>query len=73
MAKQWSPELRELSSEYFEYGGVRVKTTNGGFGILSIDYQNKIYTVSLLTGNAEKSDLTFHSADEMIKAGWAVD
>jgi hypothetical protein len=73
MANQWSPGLRELSKEYFEHDGVRVKTTKGDFGILNIDYQNKIYTVSLLTGNSENNDLTFRSAEEMIKAGWAVD
>jgi hypothetical protein len=73
MAKKWSPKLRELSGEYFEYDGIRVKTTKGGFGILNIDYRNKIYTISFPHGNAVSHDLTFHSADEMINAGRAVD
>ena len=39
----WSNELIELSEEYLNYDGVNVKTQKGDFGILNIDYQNKIY------------------------------
>ena len=67
----WSRELQELSEIYFEYNGTYVKSINGEFGILSIDYQNKIYTITI------KPELTksysFHSTSEMIKSGWAVD
>jgi hypothetical protein len=38
----WSKELTELSEEYLKYDGVNVKSKNGQFGILNIDYENKI-------------------------------
>ena len=43
----WSKELKELSKTYFEYDGMNCKSSKGEFGILSIDDQNKIYTVLL--------------------------
>jgi hypothetical protein len=71
--KMWSEELQELSEEYFEYNGVNVKTQKGDFGILNIDYQNKIYTISLLTENIRNLNLTFNSVEELLQSGWAVD
>ena len=67
----WSKELQKLSAIHFQYDGTHCKSSKGEFGILSIDYQNKTYTVLL------KSELTqsysFNSISEMIKSGWAVD
>ena len=69
----WSEELTELSEEYLNYDGVNVKTKKGDFGILNIDYQNKIYKINLLTENKKNLNLTFNSVSEIISAGWAVD
>jgi hypothetical protein len=68
----WSKELQELSEEYLEYDGVSVKSKNGQFGIINIDYENKVYEIILLN-SVENQILTFNSVDEMIKSGWAVD
>jgi hypothetical protein len=35
----WSKELIKLSREYFNCGNTSVKSQNGGFGILNIDYR----------------------------------
>jgi hypothetical protein len=67
----WSKELSKMSREYLNYNGTHVKSTNGNFGVLSIDYQNKIYTISIKPDFTE--NLTFHSVGDMIKSGWAVD
>jgi hypothetical protein len=67
----WSKELIELSREYLNYNGTHVKSTNGNFGVLSIDYQNKIYTISLKPEFTE--NLTFNSVEDIIKSGWSVD
>jgi hypothetical protein len=67
----WSKKLRELSKTALEYDGVHVKSSNGNFGILNIDYENKIYTISIKPDF--NINLTFHSVQEIIKAGWAVD
>ncbi|MDR1625053.1 MAG: hypothetical protein LBT33_00815 [Spirochaetia bacterium] len=69
----WSKELIELSKEYLNCSGVSVKTQKGDFGILDIDHKNKVWTINLLTENTRNLSLVFHSADELIKAGWAVD
>jgi len=69
----WSNELTELSEEYFNYDGVNVKTKKGDFGILNIDYKNKIYKINLLTENKKNLNLIFNSVSEIISAGWAVD
>jgi hypothetical protein len=68
--KKWSDELIELSREYLEIDGVNVKSVNAEFGILNIDYENKIYTINFLSSS---QSLTFNSVDEIINAGWAVD
>jgi hypothetical protein len=68
----WSKELQELSEEYLEYDGVNVKSKNGQFGIINIDYENKVYEIILLN-SIENQILTFYSVDEIIKAGWVVD
>jgi len=69
----WSNELIELSEEYLNYDGVNVKTQKGDFGILNIDYENKIYKINLLTENKNNLNLIFNSVFEMIDAGWVVD
>jgi len=69
----WSNELIELSEEYLNYDGVNIKTQKGDFGILNIDYQNKIYKINILTENKNNLNLTFNSVSEIISAGWAVD
>jgi hypothetical protein len=67
----WSKQLQELSKIYFEIDGTHVKSLKGNFGVLSIDKKSKLYTISI------KPDfnisLTFHSVQEMINSGWAVD
>ena len=68
--KKWSDELINLSREYLEIDGVNVKSLKAEFGILNIDYENKIYTINFLSSN---QILTFYSVDEIINAGWAVD
>ena len=68
--KKWSDKLIELSEEYLNYTGTPVKSLNAQFGILTIDYENNIYTITIR--NSEQT-FTFNSVDEMINAGWAVD
>jgi hypothetical protein len=68
--KSWSESLIEQSKLYLQIDGVNVKSINGQFGILNINYQNRIYTINILTSN---QSLTFHSVDELINAGWVVD
>ena len=68
--KKWSEELIELSREYLNYNGVNVKSLKPEFGILTIDYENNIYTITLRNTN---QTLTFNSVEEIINAGWAVD
>jgi hypothetical protein len=67
----WSKQLQEISEIYFKIDGTHIKSTNGNFGILSIDYQNNIYTISIKP--EFNVNLTFHSVQEMIKSGLAVD
>jgi hypothetical protein len=67
----WSKQLQELSKVYFEIDETHCKSTNGNFGVLSIDKKNKIYTISIKPDFNVK--LTFNSVSEMITAGWAVD
>jgi hypothetical protein len=69
----WSKELIELSREYLNYDNTSVKSQSGDFGIINIDYKNKIWTIRLLTENTKNLNLIFHSIDDIIKAGWAVD
>lgn len=68
--KKWSDELIELSREYLEIDGIHVKNLNSDFGILNIDYQNKIYTISFLTSNRV---LQFFSVEDILNSGWVVD
>lgn len=68
--KKWSDNLIRLSREYLNYDGIRVKSLNREFGILNIDHENKIYTISITNS---KQVLTFNSIDKIINAGWAVD
>jgi hypothetical protein len=69
----WSKELIELSREYLNYDNTSVKSQSGDFGVINIDYKNKIWTIRLLTKNTKNLNLTFHSIEDIIKAGWAVD
>jgi hypothetical protein len=69
----WSKELIELSEKYLNYDGVSVVTQNGDLGILNIDSKSESWTITLLTENTRNLNLTFHSIDEIIKDGWAVD
>ena len=68
--KKWSDNLIELSREYLNYTGTSVKSLKPEYGILSIDYENSVYTITLHNSN---KTLTFKSVEEMIDAGWAVD
>ena len=68
--KKWSDKLIELSREYLNYDGIRVKSHTPEFGVLNIDYKNQIYTISISNSNRI---LTFNSVDEIIKSGWVVD
>jgi len=68
--RKWSDELIKLSREYLNYSGTSIKSLNGDFGILSIDYKNNIYTIDI---HDSDQVLTFKSVDEIINAGWAVD
>ena len=70
MGKKWSDELIELSEEYLNYSGSRVKSLLGVQGILDIDYDNNIYYIRI--SNSEKI-LTFNSVQKIIDNGWAVD
>jgi asparagine synthetase B (glutamine-hydrolysing) len=67
----WSKELTELSKAYLELSGTCVKNLNGDFGVLDIDHKTNTYKV-LSRDEAGKS-MEYKSADELIKAGWAVD
>jgi len=68
--KKWSDRLIELSKEYLNYTEIRVKSINGEFGFLTIDYKNNIYTISIY--NSDKI-LTFKSVIGIINSGWVVD
>ena len=68
--RKWSDELIELSEEYLNYSGSCVKSLQGEFGILIIDYENNIYTIHISNSN---QTLTFKSVQEIINSGWAVD
>jgi hypothetical protein len=67
---KWSDKLIELSREYLNYTDTHVKSLNGQFGILYIDYDNQVYTIKLRSTNQE---LTFKSVNDIINNGWAVD
>jgi len=68
--KKWSDNLINISKEYLNYDRTRVKSLNYQFGILNIDYENNIYTISVSNSN---QNLTFKSVDEIINSGWVVD
>jgi len=68
--RKWSDDLIELSREYLNYDGVRVKSLNKEFGQLKIDYDKNIYTI--IISNSDHT-LTFTSVDEIINSGWVVD
>ena len=68
--RKWSDNLIKLSKEYLNYDGTRVKSLNCQFGILNIDYENNIYTISVSNSN---QTLIFKSVDEIINSGWVVD
>ena len=68
--QKWSNNQIQLSQEYLNYDGVRVKSLSGEFGELKIDYQNKIYKITISNSN---HTLTFKSVNEIINSGWAVD
>jgi hypothetical protein len=68
--RNWSDNLIELSREYLNYTETRVKSINRQFGLLTIDYDNNIYTITI--SNSDKI-LTFKSVDEIIDNGWVVD
>jgi hypothetical protein len=64
--KKWSDNLIELSREYLNYSETMVKSLNGDFRILDIDYENYIYTISIRNSN---QTLTFKSVEDIINAG----
>jgi len=68
--KKWSNELTELSEEYLYYSGIVVKSPDLDFGVLDIDYDKNIYTISVF-GSGKK--ITFKSINEIINSGWVVD
>ena len=68
--KKWSESLIELSREYLNHDGVKVKSLSRQFGELNIDYDNSIYTILISDSN---QTLTFKSVDEIINSGWVVD
>jgi hypothetical protein len=68
--RNWSDNLIELSREYLNYSETRVKSSDYQFGLLTIDYDNNIYTITI--SNSDKI-LTFKSVDEIIDNGWVVD
>jgi len=67
---KWSEKLIELSEEYLEYSGTRVKSSKGEFGELEIDHDKKIYSI-----NVSNSDqiLKYNSVNQIINSGWVVD
>ena len=67
---KWSDKLIELSREYLNYDGVKVKSLIPEFGVLNIDYDSQTYTISIFNSG---QTLTFKSVDDIIKAGWVVD
>ena len=70
MGKNWSDNLIELSREYLNYSGSRVKSSNYEFGELVIDYDKNIYYIHVSdTGEI----LSFNSVNEIINSGWVVD
>ena len=68
--KIWSDSLIKLSREYLNYTETRVKSINGEFGFLTVDYETDIYTITISNSNQV---LTFKSVDEIINSGWVVD
>ena len=68
--KKWSDSLIKLSREYLNYTETRVKSINGEFGLLTVDYETGIYTITISNSNQV---LTFKSVDEIINSGWVVD
>jgi DNA-binding ferritin-like protein (Dps family) len=68
--KKWSDKLIELSEEYLNYSRTRVKSLNGDFGLLTIDYDKNIYTITISDTN---EILLFNSVNQIINNGWAVD
>jgi DNA-binding ferritin-like protein (Dps family) len=68
--RNWSDNLIELSREYLNYSGTRVKSLNGDFGLLTIDYDKNIYTITISDTN---EILLFNSVNQIINNGWAVD
>jgi hypothetical protein len=68
--KSWSDNLIKLSREHLNYSGSRVKSINGDFGLLNIDYDNNIYTI-IISGSSKT--MTFNTVDEIINSGWVVD
>jgi len=66
----WSEELQELSRLYL-VDGVRVKSTNGDFGVLSVVCDT--HTIKLLKRGKGETPLQFKSVDDMINSGWAID
>ena len=68
--KKWSDNLIELSREYLNYSGTRVKSINKQFGELEIDYKNNIFYIHV--SNSDEV-LTFYSVEEIINSGWVVD
>ena len=67
--KKWSDELIETSKEYLMRGSY-VKSLNGQFGMLCIDYKNSKYMINI---RDSKDVLIYDSIDEMIEAGWVID
>ena len=67
---KWSDNLIQLSKEYLNYSGTRVKSLSGNFGELNIDYDNNIYSISVSNSN---QILIFKSVKEIINSGWVVD
>ena len=68
--KKWSDKLIELSKEYLNYSGTRVKSQDLEFGTLIIDYNNSIYTIHISNSN---KIVIFKSINEIINSGWVVD
>ena len=64
--KKWSDNLIQLSKEYLNYSGTRVKSLSGNFGELNIDYDNNIYSITISNSN---QTLTFNSVGEIINSG----
>ena len=67
---KWSENLIELSREYLNYTDTRVKSIKGQFGLLTIDYDKDIYSISI--SNSDKI-LIFNSVNDIINSGWVVD